>query len=69
MSDDTTVRCTTCGRVEVVNMGHCLVHGWPVCHGQTMRLGAVSKPIDESVGEALRAQGFRSPHGPPRARR
>lgn len=32
------VRCRKCGAEKTVDGAHCLAHGWPECHGETMRL-------------------------------
>lgn len=34
-----SVYCLVCERTEIVDGEHCLRHGWPKCHGATMRLG------------------------------
>lgn len=40
------VRCQTCGREQRVDSAQCLAHGWPTCHGETMRL------VSEKAGGA-----------------
>jgi hypothetical protein len=35
---DSYVRCDTCGTSREVSTPECLAHGWPSCHGSTMRL-------------------------------
>lgn len=32
------VWCTTCGRMERVDGGHAMRHGWPKCCGYTMTI-------------------------------
>jgi len=32
------VKCDICGKEQDVNGEHCLEHGWPQCHKETMRL-------------------------------
>lgn len=50
---DTSVFCTTCGRIEEVSFAWCLGHGWPKCCGHTMRMGHEpdGTAIDLAVGE------------------
>lgn len=52
-----TVRCLTCHRVLNVDFADCLAHGWPKCHGQTMRLldSPPDVEIDAAVGGIVRA--------------
>lgn len=38
-----SVRCSQCGRTQIVNPEDCLRRGWPKCHGHTMLLDSPSQ--------------------------
>lgn len=36
--ENVKVRCRHCGAEQDVKGAYCIAHGWPECHGETMRL-------------------------------
>lgn len=51
------VRCAACDRTLDVDIGACLLAGWPTCHGQTMGLTSASDEELEAAGAAV-AEGI-----------
>lgn len=54
-SGDTTVRCQRCRSVQRVSLGRCVAHGWPRCHGATMRLERTAVDVETVISRVLGA--------------
>ena len=49
------VSCQKCGKAKAIPFGEGLSKGWPICCGETMRLGSVTrKEIEQGVAHAMR---------------
>ena len=46
---DTTVICDKCQRQERASFKECMQRGWPVCHGQAMRMDETEAAVEEAV--------------------
>ena len=64
MSGDSIVRCDKCSRELSVDFAWSLREGWPMCHGQTMRLLTTKADIAAAVGSVF-ARAQLSVEGPP----
>lgn len=53
---DTEVVCLKCWKTKRVHFGHCLMNGWPQCHGETMIMRATRANISEETDSLIRKQ-------------